>query len=340
MSLLESRRAAEPRGWSRELVGCAIRYRSAVFTHDISFFDLCGYLISLLPVSIIISESIRGYLSSHMALSQLRSRLQSLDLGSRTRSLGLPPRTLEAAALLLSLPPLTYLLFKARKSYNAFLDLGPGGVPYNVVGWVVATFVFGPLTLGREKACDNSAFDKIIAREKDHGEREKGNALSLPQRSGSRPLCSTSVPHRQLEDQASGETKQRLDVITHQLLDQYQVEWKPSGHEKHVSAPYVLPSVVQAKQGKLPEAVRLGKGEIGHVHGDGSGHWYFSAQDAKEVVSKGWGERHQFAGDGALARWIGLTGTFVLVYAPRDEEEIEIFKTLVERSTRWMTGEL
>ena len=52
--------------------------------------------------------------------------------------------------------------------------------------------------------------------------------------------------------------------------------------------------------------------------------------DAKEVVSKGWGERHMLSG---VAVPVGYT----IIYAPRDEPELVTFMAIIQAAVRAAT---
>jgi hypothetical protein len=75
------------------------------------------------------------------------------------------------------------------------------------------------------------------------------------------------------------------------------------------------------------------KGEIGHVHfeAEGSSHVKLSLADAKEVSEKGWGERHGLSGK--MLPW-----GYVMIYAPRDEEEVKIMSKFFRASIAFMSG--
>lgn len=73
-------------------------------------------------------------------------------------------------------------------------------------------------------------------------------------------------------------------------------------------------------------------GEFAHVHQDGSSHFILSVPDAREVLEKGWGERHGMAG-----RMTPLT--YMFVYAPRDEEELKEWKKIAKASAAFITAE-
>lgn len=65
---------------------------------------------------------------------------------------------------------------------------------------------------------------------------------------------------------------------------------------------------------------------------DGSLHVSLAPKDAKLVLERGWGQRHGLAGR-------GLYAGFVMIYAPRDEDELLVMKGIVRASIRFMMGE-
>jgi Family of unknown function (DUF5519) len=80
------------------------------------------------------------------------------------------------------------------------------------------------------------------------------------------------------------------------------------------------------------------KGEIGHVHfeAEGSSHVKLSLTDAKEVIEKGWGERHGLSGKslgGKMLPW-----GYVMVYAPRNEEEVKVLGKIFRAGVAFMSG--
>lgn len=110
------------------------------------------------------------------------------------------------------------------------------------------------------------------------------------------------------------------------------------------------------------------RGEIAHVHAiDGSFHMSLHLDDVKELLEKGWGQRHPLAGRGPgvmfgqsgntavgrrLRRWARLLGWkgrdgegraivpngFMLLYAPRNEKELKTITKIVEAGAWWVTG--
>ncbi len=72
-----------------------------------------------------------------------------------------------------------------------------------------------------------------------------------------------------------------------------------------------------------------GSREFTHIHLDGSLHTVVATDIENEIIEKKWGVRHMYYDRGVKE---------VLVYAPRNEEEIEIAKTIVIKSYEYATG--
>ena len=56
-----------------------------------------------------------------------------------------------------------------------------------------------------------------------------------------------------------------------------------------------------------------------------------SLADAKEVIEKGWAQRHGLSG--RLLPW-----GYVMVYAPRDEEEVEVLGRIFRAGIAFVSG--
>jgi len=78
------------------------------------------------------------------------------------------------------------------------------------------------------------------------------------------------------------------------------------------------------------------KREIAHVHaGEGSGeyslHLSLSPPDCKEVIIKKWGERMTLAGT-------LMPQEYLLIYTPRNVEEVAVVKRIVAAAIAFMKG--
>ena len=80
-------------------------------------------------------------------------------------------------------------------------------------------------------------------------------------------------------------------------------------------------SVIVAPETSLSTSEPL---EPVHIHGvtDTSAHLCLPAERANEICDLGWGEVHPF----------GDFGTEIMVYGPRDEEELEVILSIIDES--------
>jgi hypothetical protein len=71
--------------------------------------------------------------------------------------------------------------------------------------------------------------------------------------------------------------------------------------------------------------------ELAHVHpADNSLHVYVSPLDAKTVMKRGWGQRFPVT-------WLAPP-SWIMVYAPRNEEEVEIVREIVRAAVCFAVG--
>lgn len=77
------------------------------------------------------------------------------------------------------------------------------------------------------------------------------------------------------------------------------------------------------------------KREIAHIHGgvggDYSVHLVLSPMDCKEVITKKFGERMGLAGS-------LMPQEYLIIYTPRNKEEVAIVKNIVGAAIRFMAG--
>jgi hypothetical protein len=113
------------------------------------------------------------------------------------------------------------------------------------------------------------------------------------------------------------------------------VDVRQSLYERHHSALFVSKAL-----GWHPVAQQT-RGEILHVHAgkDGSIRAVLHSRDCEIVLEKGWGQRHALSGAGLVKHITGIyiPGNYILVYAPRNEAEIEVAIAMVKASIQFMT---
>ena len=167
-------------------------------------------------------------------------------------------------------------------------------------------------------------------------------AISLPRRKGSKPKTHYAFPHNQLEQNAPPELQDRL-------LDKMQalqgVSVGSSFAEAGTKALHLDPRYAN---GPADEAF-LVHDEFAHLHlhpEDGALHMTLPEDVIVEVERATWGERHPLAGqtvadphDEAHGRMLRVPTTDVMIFGPRDEDELEVVWRLVEQSYRFARGE-
>ncbi len=151
--------------------------------------------------------------------------------------------------------------------------------------------------------------------------------LSLSQRFGPKPNTTSSIPHSQIDQHGPDPIIDKLHAWAFSL---------PGVENQHsaISVPGARALVMHDSCSCNHEAFMIGR-EFAHIHphpDNGSMHLMLSAQDAVEVAEKGWGEDHFLVTQGQFPK--GL----VMVFSPRDDDELDIVKTIITRSYEFATG--
>ncbi|GJC95959.1 hypothetical protein CH63R_02095 [Colletotrichum higginsianum IMI 349063] len=252
-----------------------------------------------------------------------------------------PSQTLSLAVQpLLRRPVLTALLTSlsasvfawAVRDYRAYIALGPGGVPHNFAGWLLVTLAIRPFALSKTAATWTGDFPAEGAHE---------DVKQVPQRRGDRAELGGIVPHRQLSQHAPVRMREYIQNLFANAVTQNRtlLESKLSLYERNNPALFVSAPVL-ASSPAVPAASRTARGEIGHYHGDLSVHMYLSPADARLAVEKGWAERHRLAlpRGSLLAGRFRVADSYLMIYGPRDEDEMEVLATFLRNGIRYMTG--
>jgi hypothetical protein len=99
---------------------------------------------------------------------------------------------------------------------------------------------------------------------------------------------------------------------------------------------FINPSL--ASSTRLSKSTFFSRLEVGHLHSESSMHFYFSPADCVKIIEMGWGERHVLTN--RMGRiWSKVDSTMLMLYAPRDEEDLKVVKELIRCSCEWMSGE-
>jgi hypothetical protein len=139
-------------------------------------------------------------------------------------------------------------------------------------------------------------------------------------RAGRRPHTTPTNPHTQLDQNAPKDLQEKIFELAQALSG---VAVGPS----LVSVPGARAFHLPASQNVYPEAFMVGR-EFAHIHppSDGSLHMTLPPDIVAQVVENGWAELHPLAGQ------FGLPGNIVMVYGPRDENELAIVADLLRAS--------
>ncbi|CAN9372656.1 unnamed protein product [Alternaria alternata] len=145
----------------------------------------------------------------------------------------------------------------------------------------------------------------------------------VPNRVGRRPgLTRWTLPQRQFPEKITPGASATLHNLMREFADakaySKYIETGPSKTEGGTgSAIYVKPDVKTIN----PVAHKIFF-EVAHVHpAENSLHVYVSPQDAKLVMKRGWGQRFPVT-------WLAPP-SWIMVYAPRNEDEVEIVREIV-----------
>ncbi|WP_226899457.1 luciferase domain-containing protein [Nonomuraea phyllanthi] len=162
----------------------------------------------------------------------------------------------------------------------------------------------------------------------DAGTDEPERRAELPERRGPRPATTPVIPHQQIDQIAPVELQEEL--------------WRRMSGLPHVRTGASVVSLPETRALHLDPAHAHGPStafvrdstEFAHLHGDhdGSLHALLPEGQAAEAVAKGWAEMHP------VVHERGLAPTLVMVYGPRDAEELETVWTLVRRSHAFASG--
>jgi hypothetical protein len=209
------------------------------------------------------------------------------------------------------------ILLYIHNDYRNYLMLGPGGTPATFPGYLRINWFklwalrdpFQPMTT--EPTTEPS----------------KGLLGRLPYRCGPRPTVAGIAPQRQIDQPGSKECYLALrDILIHHGRKHKDIIGiGTSCFEKHGLGLF----------GRFPFNNTC-QGEICHVHNsDFSLHLNLHPNDAKEVLQKGWGQRHPLARRGWLIR-MPVPRQFVMIYSPRSLDELQIVCKIIEAAGWWV----
>jgi hypothetical protein len=147
--------------------------------------------------------------------------------------------------------------------------------------------------------------------------------MRLPERVGPKPRTTPCAPHLQKDQNAP---KAMLDALAERVFALPDVEERPTMFSADGARAIWLKDELPAG----PPDAFLGAREIGHFHPwDGSMHVALPPPVAEQAVAQGWAEIHPVARAGRASQ------NKVMVYGPRDRDEIDIIFALLEAACRY-----
>ena len=152
---------------------------------------------------------------------------------------------------------------------------------------------------------------------------------NLPDRTGERPSTTNTNPHVQLNQQPEDVSYVR------ELMDWAfalsNIQKKPSA----ISVPGAIAMCMEHEHTCMScNAFMIGT-EFAHFHPhpDYSLHLGLPTNDAEIIIDKGWGEWHPVIKKGFLPP------NFIMMYAPRNQEELKVAKFILGHSYAFAKGE-
>ena len=172
----------------------------------------------------------------------------------------------------------------------------------------------------------------MIKREREEGQKQEAllseRTMVIPQRLGPRPRTTPRTPHLQQDQHGAPEMSAMLAERVFALPD---IEEGQSTISDPRSRAFWLKRSVPAG----PPNAFLGRREIGHFHPwDGSMHVMLPPDVVRQAVASGWAEVHPVAAAGMAPE------NLVMVYSPRDEQEVNVLFALLQAAYRYAGGRL
>jgi luciferase-like monooxygenase len=146
--------------------------------------------------------------------------------------------------------------------------------------------------------------------------------VALPLRPGPRPTTTSTNPHTQLDQQPTDPT------LSSRLAARVFVLSGVRERESAISVPGARALWLdESLPSGPPEAFLIGR-EFAHLHpgADHSMHAMLPPDLADEAVKAGWAEQHPVARRGLIP------ANAVMLYAPRDDDELDVVTSLAEAS--------
>ncbi|KAL4964578.1 uncharacterized protein BDV14DRAFT_76356 [Aspergillus stella-maris] len=236
------------------------------------------------------------------------------------------------------LPLAFYLAHAIRKDYHAFLALGPGGTPSTPSGYL-RICILRLVTI--RNPLEPPSIPPTL-----HPTTGVLSRSTIPMRPGSRPIVKGIAPQRQITQKASSAIYDSLSKQIHTFASSHPntLYTATSCFEKHSTGIFYslptnpTPSTSNATSGTTNHRMTC-NGEVCHSHpSDGSLHLTLHPADIKLVLERGWAQRHPLATDNWWWGPRSVPRGFVMVYAPRSEEEVKVVGEIIRAAAWWVGG--
>lgn len=214
-------------------------------------------------------------------------------------------------------------------NYRNWLALGRGGIPSNPLGWLIQACLH-PISRSDLRAPAPWTLEETESVWGEAGRKSFFTGSQLPlRRAGARPQVPTYIaPQRQTTEQADPKMAEKMQLYLSALASANPAifQLKPSRLEgPFQNAVWISESL------PVPAHLKGTKGEFVHRHDEGSTHAVLSLSDTSRAIELGWAERHKLSGAfGEVIPW-----GYILIYAPRDEAEFEVWKEFVVAAARF-----
>ena len=151
--------------------------------------------------------------------------------------------------------------------------------------------------------------------------------LSLPPREGDKPKTHYGLPHEQLDQNPPAEI---YEILKSCAFDFPFVERRPS----IISVPGAEALWLQEEGGHSCAEAFMRENEFAHIHPpyDGSMHMMLPVDLVAEALEQGWAESHPLVPKGEAPE------TLIMVFGPRDSDELNVVLKLIHQSYRFARG--
>lgn len=253
-----------------------------------------------------------------MTLKMLRNSPELFILLTNAHAICIILAAVSGPAVMLFL--FSHVCYDILHDYRLFLSLGPGGTPSTIAGYLRIKF------LELFALSDPYQSPPLPI----HFQPQSGYLSEIRTRPGERPHVRGIAPHRQTNQHAPAAVfalmRESINVLAEHHPDI--LIQGTSCLEKHGPGLFVAQT-----QNWTPHC----SGEVCHAHpSDGSLHLTLHPADAAIILKAKRGERHPLSSGGWLRRFV--PAGFVMVYAPRTDEEVEIVMEIVKAAVWWISG--